>query len=80
MPKTSEAYRGKDQTLEIIRARYEKIEENEHVDKRLPDGAATVEAYDQVKWNTTCEKIAHEMKAEGLNTTAEFVLSYKINH
>ena len=31
----------------------------------------------EIDWNQACDELAAEMKAEGLNTTAEFVLSYK---
>jgi hypothetical protein len=65
------SYRGEDQTLETIRARVKQIEETE---------PGAFEACDQAKWNIACDRIADEMKAEGLNTTAEFVLSYKVNH
>ena len=69
MAKNTEQYRGEDRTLEMI---------HERCINGLPEDVKPedVTNWDHF-WNSKCDEIAEEMKAEGLNSTAEFVLSYR---
>jgi pyruvate-formate lyase-activating enzyme len=60
------AYRGQDVTRELIREEFHK-------------GKSTIlSGQDAYTWNDACNKLAKQMKAEGLSNTAEKVLGYKV--
>lgn len=59
-------YRGQDVTREMIRTEFHK------------NKATILSGEDAYTWNDACNKLAKDMKAEGLHTTAEKVLGYKV--
>lgn len=64
-----------DQTIELVVNRTkEKLQNLKFLD------VASFEIKKNEAWNSTCEELAKEMTDQGLNNTAQAILSLKVNH
>ena len=69
MPKQNEAYRGEDQTLEKIRAKYDELA------RQVPGDTPDNTTKNKI-WDLACEHVYVEFVNEGLMTTANEVLKH----
>ena len=66
MPKETEAYRGEDKTLELIRERANELFKH-------PE---SIHASFETAWNQACEQLEFEMRYNGLHNTAKEIMEH----